>query len=39
MTHLKPHAREGPFVTLYQRDLLLAFGAVTGNSDVCQGVK
>ena len=36
MTHLKPHACEGPFVTLFQRDLLLAFGAV--NSDVCKGV-
>ena len=33
MTHPKPHACEGPFVTLFQRDLLLAFGAV--NSDMC----
>ena len=33
MTHLKPHACEGPFVTLFQSDFLLAFGAV--NSDVC----
>ena len=32
MTHLKPHACEGPFVTLFQRDLLLAFKAV--DSDV-----
>ena len=36
MTHLKPHACEGPSVTLFQRDLLLAFGAV--NSDVCKAV-
>ena len=28
MTHLKPHACEGLFVTLFQRDLLLAFEAV-----------
>ena len=32
MTHLKPHACEDPFVTLFQRDLLLAFKAV--DSDV-----
>ena len=36
MTHLKPHACEGPFVTLFQRDLLLAFEAV--DSDVCKVV-
>ena len=36
MTHLKPRACEGPFVTLFQRDFLLAFGAVY--SDVCKGV-
>ena len=34
MTHLKSHACEGPFVTLFQRDLLLAFEAV--DSDVCE---
>ena len=28
MTHLKPHACEGPFVTLFQRDLMLALEAV-----------
>ena len=32
MTHLKPHACEGPFVTLFQRDLFLAFEAL--DSDV-----
>ena len=32
MTHLKPHACEGPFVTLFQRYLLLAFEAL--DSDV-----
>ena len=37
MTHLKPHACEGPFVTLFQMDLLLAFGAV--NLNRCKGVK
>ena len=36
MTHLKPHACEGPFVTSFLRNLLLAFGAV--NSDVCKKV-
>ena len=36
MTHLKPHACEGPFVTLFQRDLLLAFEAV--DYDVCNVV-
>ena len=36
MTRLKPHACEGPFVTLFQRDLLLAFEAV--DSDVCKVV-
>ena len=36
MTHLKPHACEGPFVTLFQRDLMLAFEAV--DSDVCKVV-
>ena len=36
MTHLKPHACEGPFVTLFQRDLLLGFEAV--DSDVCKVV-
>ena len=36
MTHLKPHACEGPFVTLFQKDLLLAFEAV--DSDVCKVV-
>ena len=34
MTYLKPHACEGPFVTLFQRDLLLAFEAV--DSDMCE---
>ena len=34
MTHLKPHACEGPFVTLFQRDFLLAFEAV--DSHVCK---
>ena len=34
MTYLKPHACEGPFVTLFQRDLLLAFEAV--DSDMCK---
>ena len=36
MTHLKPHACEGPFVTLFQKDLLLAFEAV--DSDMCKVV-
>ena len=36
MTHLKPHACEGPFVTLFQTDLLLAFEAV--DSDQCKVV-
>ena len=36
MTHLKPRAYVGPVVTMFQRDLLLAFGAVY--SDVCKGV-
>ena len=36
MTHLKPHACEGLFVTLFQRDLLLAFEAV--DSDECKVV-
>ena len=35
-THIKPHACEGPFVTLFQRDLLLAFEAV--DSDDCKEV-
>ena len=34
MTHRKSHACEGPFVTLFQRDLLLAFEAV--DSNVCK---
>ena len=33
MIHLKPHACGGSFVTLFQRDLLLAFETV--DSDVC----
>ena len=36
MTHPKTHACEGPFVTLFQRDLLLAFEAI--DSDVCKVV-
>ena len=36
MTQLKPHACEGPFVTLFQRDLRLAFEAV--DSDMCKVV-
>ena len=36
MTHLKPHACEGPFVTLFLRDLLLAFEAV--DWDMCKVV-
>ena len=36
MTHLKPHVCEGPLVTLFQRDLSLAFEAV--DSDVCKVV-
>ena len=36
MTHLKPHACESPFVTLFQSDLLLAFEAV--DSDICKVV-
>ena len=36
MIHLKPHAGEGPLVTFFQRDLLLAFEAV--DSDVCKVV-
>ena len=36
MTHLQPHACEGPFVTLFRRDLLLAFETV--DSDVCKVV-
>ena len=36
MTHLKPHACEGPFVTLFQKDFLLAFEAV--DPDVCKVV-
>ena len=36
MTHLTPPACEGPFVRLFQRDLLLAFEAV--DSDVSKVV-
>ena len=36
MTHLKPHACESAFVTLFQRDLLFAFEAV--DSDLCNVV-
>ena len=36
MKHLKPYAFEGPFVTLLQRNLLLAFEAV--DLDVCKVV-
>ena len=36
MTHLKSHACEGPFVPLFQKDLLLAFEAV--DPDVCKVV-
>ena len=36
ITHLKPHACESPFVTLFLRDLLLAFEAV--DSDICKVV-
>ena len=36
MIHLKPHASEGPFLTLFQRDLALTFQAV--DSDLCEVV-
>ena len=36
MIHLKPHASEGPFLILFQRDLSLAFEVVY--SDVCEVV-
>ena len=36
MIHLKPHVFEGPFLTLFQRDLSLAFEAVY--SDLCEVV-
>ena len=36
MIHLKPHASDGPFLTLFQRDLSSAFEAV--DSDLCKVV-
>ena len=36
IAHLKPHACAGPFATLFQRDLLLAFEEV--DSDMCKVV-
>ena len=36
MIHLKSHASEGPFLTLFQRDLSLAFETVC--SDLCKVV-
>ena len=36
MIHLKSHASDGPFLTLFQRDLSLTFEAVY--SDLCEVV-